>query len=104
MVLKVTDENYKDLLKGEKPVVLDFWAEWCNPCRTVGSIIDKLSVEYDGKIVVGKVNVDENNDMVFEYGIRSIPTLLFFKKGQITDKQVGATGKNVIIEKIDKLL
>jgi thioredoxin 1 len=104
MALKVTDENYKDLLKGEKPVVLDFWAERCGPCRMVGPIIEELATEYEGKILVGKVDVDENNDIVSEYGIRSIPTVLFFKEGQIVDKQVGAVGRGVFFEKTGKLL
>jgi thioredoxin 1 len=104
MALKVTDENYKDLLNGEKPVILDFWAEWCGPCRMVGPVMDELATEYEGKIIVGKVNVDDNNDIVSEYGIRNIPTVLFFKKGQIIDKQVGAAGKGVFVEKAGKLL
>lgn len=104
MALKVTDENYKDLLNGDKPVVLDFWAEWCGPCRMVGPVIDELATEYEGKVVVGKVDVDENNDIVFDYGIRNIPTILFFKEGQLIDKQVGAAAKGVFVEKIDKLL
>jgi thioredoxin 1 len=104
MAFKVTDENYKELLNGDKPVVLDFWAEWCGPCRMVGPVIDELATEYEGKVVVGKVDVDENSDIVFEYGIRNIPTVLFFKEGQIIDKQVGAAVKSVFVEKINKLL
>ncbi len=105
MALKVTDENYKDLLNGEKPVVLDFWAEWCGPCQMVGPIIDELATEYEGRVVVGKVDVDNNNDIVAQYGIRNIPTVLFFKNGEIVDKQVGgAATKEVFVEKTDKLL
>jgi thioredoxin 1 len=104
MALIVTDENYKDLLKGDKPLVLDFWAEWCGPCRMVGPVIDELATEYEGKVVVGKVDVDDNNDIVAEYGIRNIPTVLFFKDGQIVDKQVGAASKGAFVEKVGKLL
>ncbi|MDR3266912.1 MAG: thioredoxin [Tannerella sp.] len=104
MALKVTDENYKDLLNGDKPVVLDFWAEWCGPCRMLGPVIDELATEYEGKVIVGKVDVDDNNDLIADYGIRNIPTVLFFKEGQLIDKQVGAAAKGVFVEKIDKLL
>lgn len=104
MALKVTDENYKEVLNGGKPVVLDFWAEWCGPCRMVGPIMDELATEYEGRVEIGKVDVDDNNDIVSEYGIRNIPTVLFFKGGELIDKQVGAAGKEAFIEKIDKLL
>jgi thioredoxin 1 len=103
MALKVTDENYRELLNGDKPVVLDFWAEWCNPCRMVGPIIDALATEYEGRVEIGKVDVDDNDDIVSEYGIRNIPTVLFFKGGELVDKQVGAAGKETFVEKIDKL-
>ncbi|MDR1098155.1 MAG: thioredoxin, partial [Tannerella sp.] len=85
MALKVTDENYKDLLDGEKLVVLDFWAEWCGPCRMVGPIIDELATEYESRVEIGKVDVDDNNDIVVEYGIRNIPTVLFFKGSKLVD-------------------
>ncbi|MDR0573098.1 MAG: thioredoxin [Tannerella sp.] len=104
MALVVTDKNYKELLNGNKPVVLDFWAEWCGPCRMVGPVIDELATEYEGRVVMGKVDIDDNYDLVSEYGIRSVPTILFFKGGQIVDKQVGATGKDAFVEKINKLL
>lgn len=104
MTLKVTDENYKELLNGDKPVVLDFGAEWCGPCRMVGPIVDELATEYEGRVEVGKVDVDDNNDVVTKYGIRNIPTVLFFKGGELVDKQVGAAGKEIFKEKIDRLL
>jgi thioredoxin 1 len=100
----ITDENYSELLKGDKPVVLDFWAEWCGPCRMVGPIIDELAKEYEGRVVIGKVDVDDNNDIVTEFGIRNIPTVLFFKGGEIVDKQIGAANKDVFVEKINNLL
>ena len=104
MALVVTDENYMEVLNGSKPVVLDFWAEWCGPCRMVAPIIDELAIEYKDSIAIGKVDVDDNNDIVAEYGIRNIPTILFFKNGVIVDKQIGAASKNVFVEKINRLL
>ena len=104
MALIVTDENYKEVLSGNKPVVLDFWAEWCAPCRMVIPIIDELTAEYEGRVAIGKVDVDENDDISTEFGIRSIPTILFFKDGQLVDKQIGAAGKEALVEKINKLL
>ena len=104
MALIVTDENYKDLINGDKPVVLDFWAEWCGPCRMVGPIIDELATDYEGRVEIGKVDVDSNNDIVAKFGIRNIPTVIFFKGGQIVDKQVGAAQKEAFAEKINNLL
>lgn len=104
MAMTITDSNYKELLESGKPMVVDFWAEWCGPCRMIGPIIDELAEEYADRVVIGKVNVDENNDIVGEYGIRNIPAVLFFKDGKMVDKQVGAAQKAAFVEKIEKIL
>jgi len=102
MAVEITDANFKELvLDSDKPVLVDFWAEWCGPCRMVGPIVDQIHTEYDGKAIVGKVNVDSNPEISQKYGIRSIPTILFIKNGEIVDKQVGAVSKNVLAEKLD---
>ncbi len=104
MALEFTDSNLKDYLAGDKPVVVDFWAEWCGPCRMIAPVVEELAKEYEGKVAIGKMNVDENTDTPDEYGIRSIPTLLFFKNGQLVDKMVGAAQKAVLEEKVKALL
>ena len=104
MALEITDATFEELLNSGKPMVVDFWAEWCGPCRMVGPIIEELVKEYEGKVVIGKVDVDANDEITSKFGIRNIPTILFFKNGEIVDKQVGATQKSALIEKIDKLL
>lgn len=104
MAMQITDASFNDLLKGDLPVVVDFWAEWCGPCKMIAPFVDELATEYDGKVVIGKVNVDENDELPAEYGIRSIPTLLFFKNGEIVDKHVGGTTKATLEEKIKALL
>lgn len=104
MALQITDENIKELINSGKPVVVDFWAEWCGPCRLVGPFIEELAKEYEGKVIIGKMDVDENVDTPQVYGIRNIPTILFFKDGQVVDKQVGATQKSALAAKIDALL
>tara|TARA_B110000211_G_scaffold223749_1_gene273965 strand:+ start:820 stop:1137 length:318 start_codon:yes stop_codon:yes gene_type:complete len=105
MALEFTDANFEELaLKSDKPVLVDFWAEWCGPCRMVGPIVEELSKDYDGKAIIGKVNVDEHNGVSAKFGIRNIPTILFIKNGEVVDKQVGAVQKAVLAEKLDKLL
>ena len=104
MALEITDANIKELINSGKPVVIDFWAEWCGPCRMVGPVVEELAKEYDGKVVIGKMNVDENVDTPTEFGIRNIPTILFFKDGKVVDKQVGATQKAVLAAKVEALL
>jgi len=104
MALEITDANINELINSGKPVVIDFWAEWCGPCRMVGPIVEELAKEYEGKVVIGKMDVDENVDTPTTYGIRNIPTMLFFKDGQVVDKQVGATQKSVIAAKVEALL
>jgi thioredoxin 1 len=104
MALEFTDENIKGFINGGKPVVIDFWAEWCGPCRMVGPMVEELAIEFDGKVEIGKMNVDDNVDTPNEYGIRNIPTILFFKDGQLVDKQIGATQKATLVSKIQALL
>ncbi|MDR0681136.1 MAG: thioredoxin [Dysgonamonadaceae bacterium] len=104
MAMQITEANFEELLNGEKPFVVDFWAEWCGPCKMISPIVDELAAEYEDQIVIGKVNVDENENLSIEYGIRSIPTLLFFKNGKLVDKFVGAILKETLEEKIKSLL
>ena len=104
MALQVTDANFDELVNSGKPMVLDFWAEWGGPCRMVGPIVDELATEYEGKVIIGKIDVDNNDDVVSQFGIRNIPTILFFKDGVVVDKQVGAAPKATFVAKIDALL
>jgi thioredoxin 1 len=104
MALQITDGNFQELIKGDKPVVVDFWAEWCGPCRMIGPSIEELAEKYEGKVIIGKLNVDENDAVPSEYGIMNIPTILFFKNGELATKHVGAASKSVIEEKIKNLL
>ena len=104
MALEITDANAKSVLSEGKPVVIDFWAPWCGPCKMLGPIIEELAKEYEGQVVIGKCDVDENADLPAEYGIRNIPTVLFFKNGEIVDKQVGAVSKAVFDAKIKALI
>ena len=90
--------------KGDKPAIIDLYADWCGPCRMVGPIIDELATEYEGRVTIGKMDVDNNNDVVAQFGIRNIPTVLFFKDGKVVDKQVGAAPKTTFVSKIEALL
>lgn len=102
MALELTDANFEQLvLKSDKPVLVDFWAIWCGPCRMVAPIVEELAKEYEGRAVVGKLDVDNNPNVSAQFGIRNIPTLLIFKNGQVVDKQVGAVPKSVLAAKLN---
>jgi thioredoxin 1 len=104
MEVTITSENFENLKKGNLPLVVDFWATWCGPCRMIGPIISKLAEKYDGKIAVGKCDVEENDELAAEFGIRNIPTILFFKNGDVVDKMVGAQSEAKLEEKFQALL
>ncbi|WP_196885897.1 thioredoxin [Aureivirga sp. CE67] len=105
MALEITDATFEEVvLKSDKPVLVDFWAAWCGPCKMVGPIIDEISNEYEGKAVVGKVDVDANQEYAAKFGIRNIPTVLLFKNGEVVDKQVGVAPKATYTDKIDSAL
>ena len=104
MAKEFTESNFEELLQNNVVVVADFWAEWCGPCRMVGPVVDEISKEYEGKALVGKVNVDNNPQISTQFGIRNIPALLFFKNGEVVDKQVGAVPKSVLAGKLDAQL
>ncbi len=105
MAIELTDANFDELvLKSGKPVLVDFWAEWCGPCRIIAPFVQEISQEFEGKAVVGKVDVDSNPGISAKFGIRNIPTLLFFKNGEVADKQVGAVQKSAIVAKLKALL
>ena len=104
MALTINDANFAETLNTDKPVMVDFWATWCGPCRAIAPVVEELAQEYEGKAVIGKCNVDECDDVPMKYGIRSIPTLLFFKNGELVYRLVGASSKTAIAQKIDALL
>ena len=104
MEVEITTENFDQYKNGELPLVVELWATWCGPCRKIGPIISELANEYDGKLVVGKCNIEDNDDIAMQFGVRSIPTVLFFKGGQLVDKFVGAATKDKFEEKFKALL
>ena len=104
MEVQITSENFESLKSGSLPLVVDCWAPWCGPCRMVGPVIEELATAYDGKVVIGKCNVDDEEELAAEFGIMSIPSILFFKNGEIVDKHVGAATKNLLEDKIKALL
>ena len=105
MALEITDANFDELvMNSDKPVMIDFWAAWCGPCRMIAPIVEEMSTEYEGKAVIGKVDVDSNPNVAMKYGIRNIPTVLFVKNGEQVDKQVGAAPKQAFKSKLDAIL
>ena len=105
MALEITDSNFEEtVLKSDKPVLVDFWAAWCGPCRMVGPIIDELSEEYEGKAVVGKVDIDSNQQYAAQFGVRNIPTVLLFKNGELVERKVGVSSKNDYADALDNLI
>ena len=102
--VEITDANFEEIINTDHPVLVDFWAEWCGPCKMIGPVVEELAGDYAGKAVIAKLNVDENPIVSAKFGIRSIPTLLVLKKGEIVDKQVGVVPKSVLAQKIDAQL
>ncbi len=104
MAFQFTDENFKKEVETGKPIVIDFWAEWCGPCRMVTPIIDELAAEYEGKVLIGKMNIEQSTETPIEYSVRNIPTILFIKDGEVKDRHVGSASKAVLQEKVENLL
>ena len=104
MAIEINKSNIDELLAGDQPVVIDFWATWCGPCRTIAPIVEELAAEYEGKVVIGKCDVEDNDEITMKYGVRNIPTIVFIKGGEVVDKHVGAINKADLKAKIDALL
>ena len=104
MAQNITSENFDELVSSGKPMILDFWASWCGPCRRVGPIIEELANDYEGQVIVGKCDIEEDEDLPMRFGVRNIPTILFFKNGEVVDKQVGAAARPVFEEKLKSIL
>jgi len=103
--VEITDANFEELIKNsDKPILIDFWAEWCGPCKMLTPVIEELALEYEGKAIIGKLDVDSNPNTSAMFGVRSIPTLLVFKNGEVVDKQVGVVPKNILAQKLDAIL
>lgn len=104
-LMEFTDSNFEsEVVKSDKPCLVDFWAEWCGPCRMVGPVVEEIAKEYAGKLKVGKLNVDDNNKTAVQYGIMSIPSLLFFNGGKVVDQVIGAVPKKQLVQRIEKIL
>jgi thioredoxin 1 len=104
MAVEITDSNFQEIMNTDKPIMVDFWAQWCGPCLAMGPVIEELAKDYDGKAIIAKLDVDHNPMVSQQFGIRNIPTILFFKNGQVVDKQVGAVPKNMLVKKLDAQL
>lgn len=104
MAVEINASNFEEVVNTDKPVMIDFWAAWCGPCRMIAPLVDELSEEYKDKAVIAKVDVDSNQEIAMKYGVRNIPTIIFLKNGEVVDKSVGAVPKNVLSEKIDAQL
>ena len=104
MALAITNENFQEVIGSEQPVVIDFWAEWCGPCRMIAPIVDELAAEYEGRVLVAKCDVEECEEAVAKFGVRNIPTVVFVKGGELVDKNVGAASKDALKAKIEKML
>lgn len=105
MALEITDASFaSDIIESGKPAMVDFWAVWCGPCRMVGPVVEEIAGEFQGKAIVGKVDVDTNQEVAAKYGIRNIPTILFFKDGEVVDKVVGVVPKEQLVEKLNAIL
>lgn len=102
--MQITDHNFEEIVAGSKPVVIDFWATWCGPCKRLAPVMEELEAQYEGKVVIGKCDIEENTELTEKFGIMSVPTVVFIRNGQVVDTQVGAAGKPVYEQKINALL